>query len=163
MMASTKSDQLHDVEAATVGGIEEKEVVSTTYPRTIDTTIVVTTMIYTVMIIILFVSPLLVPADERGTLDGLLQGLAIIVVVGGGALMVAAVNLVLTVRRWAEFSTASKAVGLLPTVCSIVIVVVVSILMELTADYSDSPEEPYECLDYTTDCKNQTEFSNTDG
>lgn len=165
MMMSTTNDQPQDLEAPPVGGIvlgnaepnkNENGGRLSTSSRVCDTTIMVTTLIYSVLIVILFVAPRALTSND---LDGLILGLMIVFLVGGGALIAAGVNLVLTIRRWGQLSTVSKFTGILPTFASIVVTIVVSILVAMSDDNgtSSSNSEPdYKCLDYITDCKNQT-------
>jgi hypothetical protein len=72
------------------------------------------------------------------------------------ALGAAIFNVIATGCRWTLLSTPSKVAGVYPAVCSAICIVVLVILANKNNSSSSSEVEPYDCLDYITDCKNQT-------
>lgn len=177
-MTSTTNNEPQDVEAPTIGGIvlgvatnkkeedaEKSDGESPAQPM-IDTTILMTTFLYTLMIVVLFFGPGLAsswsnddPNESSGGFDGLLRGLAIMYASGVGALIVATVGFVLTLQRWNQLHTMCKAMGVFPVVSAISIIILlavrVSIQLERSDTTSSSPVVP-ECAFNSTDCKNST-------
>ena len=170
-MTSTTNNEPRDVEAPTVGGIvlgadtnneedAQKMADSSQAPSAFDTTIVVTTLLYTVMVVALFAGPLLASDtnESSGGWDGLLRGLSIIFAVGVAALIIATISLVSTIRRWNQLHAMSKAMGVFPTVVTIGIIIVLAVLVSIQSDNSDTTSNPVEpdCSFNSTDCKTST-------
>lgn len=106
-------------------------------PRMFDITIVLSSILYSLLIVILFTGTRIASNNSGNNTSGfdeLLRGLTVIFVCGFGALIVAAVSLLLTRRRWEQLSTLSRVAGIFPTVCSIVLVFVIAVLVKLEND-----------------------------
>ena len=105
------------------------------YPKTTDRTLVTTAVLYTIMIAIMLIGPIIIyataPEDDPGVsspdYDEMIATIVLLYTVGTSAFITTLVSLVVTIRRWAWISNASKSLGLFPTVCSTLFVVAMPI------------------------------------
>ena len=109
---------------------DETDILCLRNPRiTMDPALLKTTVVYIVLIIICCVGPVIIyrTADidyneSSPEHEQLVDSLLLIMIVGIIAVIVSIVGAIIAVRRWKRLSTCSKVVGLIPPVCSSLLV-----------------------------------------
>lgn len=132
--------ELH-VEGTVLEMKETDEIIAETPSKHRDSTIASLTMLYMVMLVLMCVMPAQFTKHSNGGFEDIAKGILVIFVFGGLALCVAALNCMLTVCRWENLSLEMKALGLFPTFCSILVVLVVTILVNIHRE-TDSEVPP---------------------
>jgi hypothetical protein len=143
-----------DIEAATaksrvsgivLGNNDSKDVqealaVAPTVQQKNDPCIFFMSFFYILLVVALFVWPRV--NAGRSDADGfseLAAGIAIVLGIGGLALITATVSLLITVSRWPRLTTVAKVLGVFPVMCSIAIIVTIVVLVRIRASENHPP------------------------
>jgi len=96
--------------------------------------LVICSILYSILILILLLTPRWVASTSAVGFDAIAYALLIVIFVGGPALLLAIVTTIITVIQWSRLALRYRAVGLYPMLFSVALFIVLYVISKATSE-----------------------------